>query len=157
MIIRTDQELKEWAEQVCLAALELLDLPEGRGRAPKGRQNDPGANLKPAGVLIIPLFTDPAVPGAVFGADLVELKRKDSAGRPAPRLGVHRVVTVRDGDGGNRANVEPVGDGTIPAIVRLLAGHALPGVVGEVTRGGDPLRKLGALFHMLGDPGGGPR
>lgn len=152
MIIRNEQELKEWAEQLCRAALELLDLPDGRGRAPKGRQNDPGASLQPAGVLMIPLFTDPAVPGAVFAADLVELKRKDSAGRPAPRLGAHRVVTVRDGAGGNRVNVEPIGDGTIPPIVRLLAGHALPGVVGEVVRGGDPFRKLASLLQMIGEP-----
>lgn len=128
-----ENELNDFARQVCAAALKLQ-------HAETGRQNDHGANLRPAGVLIIPLATDPGVPGAVFSADLVELKKG--------RQGWHRVTTVRDGEEGDRTNIQPLGGGIgdASAIIGLLSGHLMPGVLGRITGAGDPLRLLSAIL-----------
>lgn len=126
-----DQTLNQFATDVDVAALQLP-------HAAKGRQNDPGANLIGAGVLVIPLFTDPGVPGAVFSADLVELK--------AGRLGVHRVETIRDGIVGNNVNVPPATGGNATAILQLLTGHLVPGTLSTVLAGGDPLSILAQLI-----------
>ena len=131
-----EKTLTDFADQVGAAALRLP-------KAPRGRQNDVGASLQSAGVLIIPLFTDPGVPGAVYSADLVELKQG--------RLGVHRVETLRDGEVGTSANVSPSGGpvGDLKEILSLLAGNLAPGVLPSVLAGGDPLSLLAALVAKM--------
>jgi len=127
-------ELNAFAAQVTAAALTLP-------HAARGRQNDAGAVLVSAGILITPMYTDPALPGKVFSADLVELKQG--------RLGVHQVLTIRDGEIGNNANVRPMPQsiGNPSAILSLLGGHLLPGVLGNVLAGGDPLSLLTSLLR----------
>lgn len=132
MILLDDRTLNQFAADVDAAALQLP-------HAARGRQNDMGANLVGAGVLVIPLFTDPGVPGAVFSADLVELK--------AGRLGVHRVETIRDGVAGNSTNVPAGPAGNASAILQLLAGHLMPGILPSVLAGGDPLSLLTQLIR----------
>jgi hypothetical protein len=88
-----DKELNDFAQQVCALTLTLP-------HAATGRQNDAGANLQPAGILIIPLATDPAVPGAIYTADLVELKRKKPDGSADGRQGWHRAGFIQDGEEG---------------------------------------------------------
>lgn len=119
-------DLNQFAAAVDAAALQLP-------AAATGRQNDRGARLVPAGVLIVPLFTDPGVPGAIYSADLVELK--------AGRLGVHRVETIRDGQVGDKTSVPAPG----PDLGQLLSGHLLPGVLSSVLAGGDPLSLIAGL------------
>lgn len=132
MILLDDRTLNQFASDVSVAALQLP-------HAARGRQNDRGAQLTGAGVLVIPLFTDPGVPGAVYSADLVELK--------AGRLGVHRVETIRDGVAGNNVNVPVASVVPASAILQLLAGHLVPGVLPTVLAGGDPLSILAQLIR----------
>lgn len=131
MIELGEDELRGYAKSVSEATLKL---PPGG----KGRQNDRGAALRPAGILIIPLSTDPGVPGAVFAADLTELKRG--------RQSWHRVQTLRDGEIGNKWNVEPGGNDAVALVMQLLSGNLLPGVLGKVVAGGDPLKLLTTLL-----------
>lgn len=132
-VIELDEnELRDYAKAISESTLKL---PRGA----KGRQNDPGAALRPAGILIIPLATDPRVPDAVFAADLTELKQG--------RQSWHRVQTLRDGEIGNKWNVKPGGGNDAAALVmQLLSGNLLPGVLGKMVAGGDPLKLLTTLL-----------
>jgi hypothetical protein len=138
-----DKELNDFAQQVCALTLTLP-------HAATGRQNDAGANLQPAGILIIPLATDPAVPGAIYTADLVELKRKKPDGSADGRQGWHRAGFIQDGEEGGNTNVttqtSSITKGNAAALLALLAGNALPGVVGKLVGATDPLALLTKLF-----------
>lgn len=130
-----DADLNAFARAVTEAVLRLP-------RAAQGRQNDAGARLQPAGVLIIPLAVDPGVPGAVFSADLVAMKQG--------RQEWHRTATIRDGEEGGSANVKPAGGDELKVLLGLLSGHAIPGAVGGLVGGGDPLATLMAIRSVFG-------
>ena len=105
---------------------ELMKKP----RAARGRQNDRGAHLVPAGVLIVPIFIDPGVPGEVYCADLVEMKND--------RFGARPTIIVAGEDeapGGGTDNVKPLGGGPTGALGELLKGKLFPGVIGKLLGG----------------------
>lgn len=116
-------------------ALAICEAYMRKPHAAKGRQNDIGAQLKPAGVLVVPVYTDPSVPGEVYVADLASMKADLFCVRP--------VVQITGED--DRPSMPVVGasifgNGPSGVLGKLLKGKLLPGLVGKL---------IPALFALL--------